>query len=282
MAGRVDEDGEVHLQQAGRLDLSLIGGFLLLVDGRPVDLTVALQRLVALLAIRSRPIRRVLVAGLMWPDCDETRARANLRSALWRLRKADAGIVTGDDLEIRLGSEVRVDMRDTVDALLDSIEHGPPPPDAAGTMGDELLPGWYDDWVLVERERFRQRRLRLLEEIAERQAAAGRYAAAVDAAMSAVAAEPLRETAHRTLMRIHLDEGNVSEALRAYRFYASLLLEHLYIEPSARMRALLHEATGGGGCPARISFAGDAGGYDAVTRLGHDPTRIESTSAMTR
>ena len=32
--------------------------------------------------------RREKLAGLFWPDADEDNARANLRHALWRIRKA--------------------------------------------------------------------------------------------------------------------------------------------------------------------------------------------------
>ena len=72
----------------------------------------------------------------------------------------------------------------------------------------ELLPHWYDDWVVIERERFRQLRLHALDALCESLAAAGRYAAAVEAGRASVAAEPLRESAHRLLIQAHLAEGN--------------------------------------------------------------------------
>src|SRR5262249_3418614 len=87
----------------------------------------------------------------------------------------------------------------------------------------ELLPDWYDDWVLLERERLRELRLHALEALALRLAALGRFAEAVEAGLAAVRSEPLRESAHRVLIRLHLAEGNRHRALCQYREYTRLM-----------------------------------------------------------
>ena len=104
----------------------------------------------------------------------------------------------------------------------------------------DLLPDWYDDWLTVERERFRQLRLHALESLAGDLADSGRFAAATDAALAAIASEPLRESAHRTLIKLHLAEGNAAEAVRQYRFYSGLLRGELGLDPSPTMQALVH------------------------------------------
>jgi DNA-binding SARP family transcriptional activator len=68
--------------------------------------------------------------------------------------------------------------------------------------------------VLVERERFRQLRLHALEALCRRLTGDGLHAEAVDAGIAAIAAEPLRESAHRALMSAHVAEGNRGEAMR--------------------------------------------------------------------
>jgi DNA-binding SARP family transcriptional activator len=103
----------------------------------------------------------------------------------------------------------------------------------------DLLPGWYDDWVLFERERLRQMRLHSLEKLAGHMAGQGQHAEAVEAALAAVAADPLRESAHRTVVEVHLAEGNVSEALRAFERCRQLMSEELGIEPSPQMQSLI-------------------------------------------
>src|SRR5260370_18507980 len=80
----------------------------------------------------------------------------------------------------------------------------------------DVLPDWYEDWVLIEQERFRQLRLHALETLCEQLIAAGRYAVAVDAGMAAVAGEPLPERAQRVLIKAHLCKGKATEAAKQY------------------------------------------------------------------
>ena len=98
-------------------------------------------------------------------------------------------------------------------------------------------PDWYDDWVLLERERYRQLGLHALEALSERLTAARRFGPALEAALAAVAGEPFRESAHRVLIKAHLAEGNASEAIRQYHFYRKLLNDHLGLDPSPAMDA---------------------------------------------
>jgi hypothetical protein len=74
-------------------------------------------------------------------------------------------------------------------------------PEALACLSADLLPGWYDDWVLSEAEDWRQLRLHALEALADRLTATGRWGEAADAAGAAVRAEPLRESANAALIR---------------------------------------------------------------------------------
>src|SRR4029077_344554 len=103
----------------------------------------------------------------------------------------------------------------------------------------ELLPDWYDDWVMVERERLRQLSLHALEALAEQLLEVGRLGAALEAALEAVAMEPLRESAHRLLIRIHLAEGNGAEAIRESELCGRLLRDQLGLEPSPQLARLV-------------------------------------------
>lgn len=182
------------------------------------------------------------MAATLWLDASEERSRANLRSALWRLSRAGAAIVEADGDQVCLGREVVVDVPSLVAAarrLLDGEdENGEPRLDDTLVSG-ELLPDWYDDWVLDERDRVHQLRLHALEALAERLAAAGRYGEAVEAALAAVRVDPLRESAQRTLIRVHLAEGNGYEALRRYHVFRDRLHEQLGLSPSPQMEALV-------------------------------------------
>ena len=93
--------------------------------------------------------------------------------------------------------------------------------------------------MLVERERFHQLRLHALEASCDRLITAGRCGEAIDAGLAVVAAEPLRESAHRALIRAHLAEGNQGEAHRQYQLCCEILRDELGVEPSNTLRALL-------------------------------------------
>jgi hypothetical protein len=71
----------------------------------------------------------------------------------------------------------------------------------------DVLPGWYDDWVLIERERLRQRVFHAMEQLSREMVRQGRFAEAVEAALVTVSAEPLRESGQRVLIEGHLAEG---------------------------------------------------------------------------
>jgi DNA-binding SARP family transcriptional activator len=226
--------------------LVLLDGFgLHLVDGElggtSLELPHAVQRLVAYLGLTRRAARTV-IAGHLWPEVSEARASSSLRSSLWRLHRAAPGLVDASGGTLSLAPGVRVDVRELTAWARGVLD---PRADVDGVMyldscqAGDLLPGWYEDWVLSEREQLRQLRLHALDALAAKLARAGRYGEAVHAAHAAVRAEPLRETAHRTLVRAHLAEGNVAEALRAYEWFRSLLLEEMGVHPTAEMQALV-------------------------------------------
>ncbi|MGY1607861.1 AfsR/SARP family transcriptional regulator [Geodermatophilus sp. SYSU D00700] len=226
------------------LRVTLLDGFTVRAGGLPAagDLPPAAQRLVALLCLTGGPARAD-VSGRLWPGAAEERARARLRSVLWRLRRCAPGLVLDTAPgTLRLAAGVRVDVRELQawagqvgDPRVAARRLALPRP---ALLGD-LLPGWYDDWVLRERDRLDRLRSQALETAAVRLSAAGRYAEALEAAHLVIRAEPLRESAHRAVVRVHLAEGNVAEALRAHDLYRDLLREELGVPPTGRMTRLV-------------------------------------------
>jgi DNA-binding SARP family transcriptional activator len=221
--------------------LTLLDGFELSWGGKSVQLPRASQRVVAFLALHDRPLLRVYVAGSLWLDTTEERSCANLRTALWRLPPGQRRVVEATATHVRLGREVVVDVRDLVQAARRVLDRATATEEARfdEELRGDLLPDWYDDWVEDERERLRQLRAHALEALAERLAAAGRYGAAVDTALAAIRAEPLRESAHRALIGVHLAEGNHSEAVRQYRAFRDRLARELGLAPSPQIEELV-------------------------------------------
>ena len=230
----------------GRLALTLLGGFELRHAGRPATVPLSVERLLAFVALQNRPVNRCFAAGTLWPETTDERAGANLRSALWRLRRISPSLVETSPTHLRLGSGTSVDthqLSSSIWRILDPSKE-PATEDLLHLCApSDLLPGWYDEWVLVERERIRQLRLHALETLCERLADTRRFGPAVEAGLCAVQEEPLRESAQRSLIRAYLAEGNACEAIRQYRLYRRLLDEELGLKPSAELTDMVRPLT---------------------------------------
>jgi DNA-binding SARP family transcriptional activator len=230
----------------GQVALTLLDAFELRCGDQPVLLPMSAQRLLAFVALCDRPMRRPHVAGTLWPTAPEERAAASLRSSLWRLNRPGYLLVDIAGHQLRLAPAVRVDARETAalaHRLLrgstdcEDLEVGSP-----GLTGD-LLPDWYDDWVIIEREALRQLRLRALEALGERLLCAGRLGEALEAALAAVAGEPLRESAYRLLIKVQLAEGNAAEAMYQFDLFTRQLDQQLGLAPSPQLGALVRGLT---------------------------------------
>lgn len=215
--------------------LSLLDGFDLRSADRSVELPPSAQRLLAFLALRTGPRQRSQVAGVLWPEMLDEQAAAALRSAVWRVRRARPDLLAVSHTQVRLAGHVAVDVAELTELARRLVRHN-----VALTrheleqaaMGGCLLPGWHDDWILLERAQLHQMQVHGLEALGARLLAAGSHGAAVDAALGAIRLDPLRESAHRLLVRIHLDQGNVSDALRQHRDFSRLVVDELGVEPS--------------------------------------------------
>jgi DNA-binding SARP family transcriptional activator len=222
--------------------LSLTSEFQLILNSRSIAVPRGVQRLLAFLAMAGRPIARSRVAGQLWLDVPEWRALGNLRTALWRLRRVPGRVVRAMDERLSLDPKVQVDVAELTE-LSGQILAGP---DASAlarlpllVAAGEILPGWEDEWLVVERERFRELRIQALERACEALTALGDTSGAAQAGLAAIEAEPFRETARRLLIRVYLREGNRAAALRAYLAYRNLVEAELGIEPSELMEELV-------------------------------------------
>jgi DNA-binding SARP family transcriptional activator len=198
------------------------------------------QRLLAFLAIKG-PAPRPAIMGTLWPEVSEPHARGSLRTAMWRLHHNVPCLVLPAGDALGLHPNVLVDIRAATESARVIMK------DASHLAADlallhaqgELLPGWYDDWVIFERERLRQLRLHALDALAGRLVELGRYADALEAAMESARIEPLRESANRMIIAVHLAEGNTAEAQRHYEFFRKLLHAELGLGPSPQLTAML-------------------------------------------
>ncbi len=239
--------------------LRLLGGFSIRCGERLLRPAPVQQRLLALLALHGGIASRPSVAGTLWPAASPQAAAGRLRTARYRVARLAACLVDDHDGGLSLGSDVGSDVAD-LEAWAGGATTIPDPAADIGEPGGgaSLLPGWDEDWVLLHRERLRQLRLQALEALTVRLLAVGRVDAAVRAGRTAVAAEPLRESAHRHLARALAAADGPAAASVQYGEYAAALAAALGLRPSARFDKLL----------AALGWPPSRNGDAAVTEAG--------------
>jgi DNA-binding SARP family transcriptional activator len=236
-----------------KVNLALLGGFRLQTDpGEPVPLsTKKAAALLAYLALQpGRAQARAKLAALLWGDHGEVQARDSLRQALSLLRKAlscvDPRALTAHEDTITFEPTVL-----TTDANLFAELAGQSGAEgleqAIGLYGGELLEGFqvrapdFESWVTAERERFRELALEAMTGLLDHHLSTGAVEPAIRMAARLLAADPLQERVHRTLIELYCRQGRLGAALRQYRTCADLLAKELGIEPDATTKALRRE-----------------------------------------
>jgi DNA-binding SARP family transcriptional activator len=178
------------------------------------------RRLLAALAVGSRPRTARELAGMLWPTLTLDLALGTLDG----VRDSLGDLVTVTGPAWRLADEVRVDLADALERLRSwqRDPHGVAPStldELVELLSQDLLADMGEPWANQEREGFRRVRLHALEALCTQLTATGRHSAAIRAGALVVAAEPLRESARRNLIEAHLAAGNVSEAVQQYEAF---------------------------------------------------------------
>ena len=241
------------------IELSLLGTFELWVGGnRVAEMSPGTQRLLAMLALSERAVNRVALAGRLWPDASEEHAGDSLRALLSRFDAAAKGTIVSSASGIALADNVTIDLRRArlIANRLVLLDSSGPDSDVTIEsillLSHSLLPDWYDDWILAEAEDWRQLQMTALEAAARLLITRGRLAEAAGAARAAMKVEPLRESAHATLIRVHLAEGNQAEALRVFNRFQSALGAALGMQPSEHLLKLIEEVRQGQSRPSTV------------------------------
>lgn len=238
------------------LEIRLLGQFSLHLDGNLIEMPARpAQSLLAYLLLNPVPHRRERLAGLLWPDSSEANARRNLRQALWQIRRAfgdraDDFIVV-DEITLAFNPEgdywldVAAIARPTeetatADALMAEV---------AAYVG-ELLPGFYDEWVQLERERLQAQFERKLTLLLERLVAAQRWPEVLHWGERWIALGYTPEPAYRALMTAHAGLGDQASVADVYRRCVEALERDLGVEPSAQTRTLYEQLRSGAHPPA--------------------------------
>lgn len=192
------------------------------------------RRVLAYLAVKGPVVNRPLMCMDLWPDLTEDRARANLRRALWQLPQGWVR-VAGPDLTLEAEVDLSAALAVAERALAEESLH----PHEVEQLTRDLLPGWYEEWVVSAQDQFHLRRIQALEAACRTATLRREFGLATSAGLAAVCSEPLRESAVTVLISAHLQEGNTFEAVRRFQAYRTLLIREIEAEPGAELATLV-------------------------------------------
>ncbi len=224
------------------LRICLLGQFEVTLDGVPAEVdSRPVQTLLAYLALNSNsPQSRDRLAGILWPESEESNALANLRHALWRLRQA-----IGDDCLDVTNTTLQLDPK--ADWWLDvaQLEAAKGPAEginelirAVGLYRGHLLPGFYDEWVALERDRLEATFQGKIQALVGALTDSGRWDEVVDHSERWIALGASPEPAYRALMQAHAALGDAGAMANVYQRCREALMNDLGVEPSPETEAL--------------------------------------------
>lgn len=245
------------------MEIFLFGGVRVRHGNSPAGtkMTKGAQRLLAyLLLYRDRPHPRSVLSGIFWGDQSEKSARGCLKTALWRLHEVldhpgdrkrsymvttgagEVGFNTRSDhwLDVAVFEErVRRVTAKKVEAMEadDAVQLG----NALNLRSGELLEGFYDDWVLPERERLSALHFRGMEHMMRYRWHLRAFDEAAAWGRQALCHDPLREDIHREVMRLYAESGQRGLAIRQYRTCCRIMEGELGIPPSEETQKLYSE-----------------------------------------
>src|SRR6266511_3816427 len=243
------------------LQIRLLGQFDIRLDGKPVVIpSPSGQSLLAYLVLTAGTAqRREKIAGTIWPDTSDENARKNLRQELWRIRKAISAqhLTTADDY--LLADEFTLTFNRDADywldvAILERQELDPQSLTSSLSLYQgELLPGFYDDWIILERERIQAIFESRMEQLLEQLVVAERWIAIQEWGERWLAFGKAPEPAYRALMLASGVHGDMAKVTSLYQRCTDDLQEHLGVQPSAETRALYDGLRKGTRAPLRAT-----------------------------
>lgn len=240
------------------LEVHLLGTFDVKHKNKSISITSRpAQSLFAYLILHAgKSHRREKLAGMLWPDSLEETARDNLRHALWRVRKA---LATASATRFLHADDVSIRFEDSSDfwldaAALEAIGDDSSADDLIKVLSEyqgELLPGFYEEWVALEREHvastFEHHMARLMSLLQQEK----RWLDILDWAERWIKLGQKPEPAYRALMFAHAAKGDMSKVAATYERCAKSLRE-FGIEPSEQTKELYQKIKSGKEMPRSV------------------------------
>ncbi|GAB4278261.1 MAG: hypothetical protein Kow0080_29760 [Candidatus Promineifilaceae bacterium] len=203
----------------------------------------------------SQTFSRAVLAGLFWPEEDEARARRKLTQAIWRIQQVLPEFLYKTKTAVSLSphAQLQIDVHDFQTLVQPHLNHENLHSDnqtqaiaqlqqALSLIRGELLEGYYADWVLLLRERLREKQIQALEKLINLEKYAGKYEQALEHALHLAQMDPIRETVHQEVMRLYIALGRHEAALQQFDTCCHILESELGISPTNETKVLAFSA----------------------------------------
>jgi len=232
------------------LKITLLGQFKLQAKDLPIELpSRPAQSLLAYLALNAGVTqRREKLASLLWPEASETNARSYLRQALWRIRKAlERASIPGENyLET---SDISITFKAQADYWVDAallLEIGEAPTiedltEAVSLYQGELLPGFYDEWIVLERDRLQAVFHQMMNLLLEHLIQAEQWDKTLKWGEQWIRLGFAPEPAFRYIMLAHAGLGDQGMVNSTYQRCVESLSRELDLEPSPETQQLYEQ-----------------------------------------
>lgn len=233
------------------LKICLLGSFEVRCDDDLIKINRrSAQSLLAYLVLNIETFhQREKLAQLLWPDSVDTKARENLRHTLWWIRKT---LPLNPPKECLLTDDFTVAFNSSCDYWLDVEELKQANEykcadkliSALSVYRGELLPGFYDEWVTLERGYlnfvFEHNMARLMAALQSE----SRWLEILDWGERWITFGQRPEPAYRALMCAHMQKGDIPKVADTYGRCIRSLSE-IGLEPTEQTRVLFENLKAG-------------------------------------
>jgi DNA-binding SARP family transcriptional activator len=253
--------------QIPNLQIFLFGKLALCQQGHlvaPIENSKAAELLCYLLLHRERPHPREALATLLWKSHPAAQSKKYLRQALWQLQTCLNSLPAGDEPPLLLAEGEWIQINPAAPLSLDVAVLETAYHQAQGVRGSQLSPqqaeclekaaqlyrgdlleGWYQDWCLFERDRLQNAYLLMVDKLVSYHAARQNYEKGLAWGEVILRHDRAHERAHYQMMRLYLQAGNRTAALRQFERCAAALWEELSVQPARKTQALVEQIRSG-------------------------------------
>ena len=248
-----------------KLEMKLLGNPRAALDGEPVTGFVSrkAEALFYYLAATGQPHSRAALAGLLWRDEPDSRARRNLRDVLANLRPLLPRHIIATRQNIRFNQSARhtIDVVafnelflnvKTTDPLASTSQAVESLDKAVSLYAGEFMAGFFvgdapslESWKTSERDRLHELMAWALRRLADYYVRAAAYESGIDQLSRLLALDPWREAAHFQLMIAYSLNGQRGAALRQYELCRRALQTELAVEPAPETEQLYQQIRDG-------------------------------------